>query len=98
MVRWKKRSLGWIILPFIMLTLTASPAFAQGERDSAEALYILLDIAIARPAGLAVTALGAAVFLVTFPISAALQEHDKMARVFVREPADFTFVRPLGEF
>jgi len=39
-----------------------------------------------------------AFFLVTLPVSAPLQEHEKMFRVFIIEPAEFTFLRPLGEF
>jgi len=98
MDRWKKRSLVLIVLPFFLLTLTATPAFTQDERDSAEMLYIIADFAIARPAGLVVTAFGAAFFLVSLPVSAPLQEHEKMLRVFIIEPAEFTFLRPLGEF
>ena len=98
MDHWKKRSLVLIVLPFFLLTLTAAPAFAQDEGDSAEMLYIIADFAIARPAGLAVTAFGAAFFLVTLPVSAPLQEHEKMFRVFIIEPVEFTFLRPLGEF
>ncbi|MCP4666151.1 MAG: hypothetical protein GY849_07270 [Deltaproteobacteria bacterium] len=98
MDRWKKRPLVFIMVPVFLLTLTAAPAFAQEEGDSAEMLYILLDFAIARPAGLAVTAFGTAFFIATLPVSAALQGHEKMLRVFVLEPGEFTFLRPLGEF
>jgi hypothetical protein len=98
MNRWNKRSLVLIVLPFLLLTFTAAPAFAQDEDDPAEMLYILIDFAAARPAGLGITILGAAFFLVTLPVSAALQEHEKIMRVFIIEPAEFTFLRPLGEF
>jgi len=98
MDRWKKRSLVLLVLPFFLLTFAAAPAFAQDEGDPAEMLYIIFDFAVARPAGLGVTVLGAAFFLVTLPVSAALQEHEKILRVFIIEPADFTFLRPLGEF
>ena len=99
MDRWKKRTLILIILPVFLVTLTATPAPAQGgPGDSAEMVYIILDIFLARPSGLVITALGAGFFVVTLPLSAPLQDHEKMLRVFILEPVDFTFIRPLGEF
>ena len=95
---WKKWSLVFILLPFFLFTFTAVPAFAQEERDSAEMLNIIGDFLVARPLGLVVTAFGAGFFLVTLPVSAPLQEHGKMFRVFILEPVEFTFLRPLGEF
>ena len=98
MERWKKRSLILVVLPFFLLTLTAAPASAQVEDDPAEMLLIIGDILIARPAGLAVMAFGAVFFVATLPLSAALQDHEKMLRVFIIEPTEFTCLRPLGEF
>ena len=58
---------------------------------------ILLDALFMRPVMLAGTVIGAAVFIVTSPFSALGGNLGDSAETLVMEPAQYTFVRPLGE-
>ncbi len=93
-----KKTLVLLMASLFLFTLGAAPVYARGEGDSAEMLYIILDFTMARPAGLAITVFGAAFFLAALPLSAPLGDHEKVLRIFVVEPGEFTFLRPLGEF
>lgn len=64
----------------------------------AEADYIVADGLIARPLGLAATAVGAAVFIVTLPFSLPSGNVEEVGRVLVRDPAAYTFQRCMGCF
>ena len=67
-----------------------------GTSGSAEAM--VADVIIARPVGLVTTVVGSTVYVVSLPFS-LLGGNEKQAREkLVKEPAAFTFKRPLGEF
>ena len=67
-----------------------------GESGSAEAMAA--DVFIGRPVGLVTTVIGSTVYVVSLPFS-LLGGNEKQAREkLIKEPATFTFKRPLGEF
>lgn len=75
-------------------TLLEDPA-----REEKDAGQIAFDLVLVRPFGLLATALGSAVFVVSLPFSASVEGGVKQAsEKLVKEPARFTFKRPLGEF
>ena len=55
-----------------------------------------VDLVVARPLGIVVTSVGAAVFLVSLPFSAAGGNVDNASEKLVLGPARETFVRCLG--
>ncbi len=57
---------------------------------------ILLDAVIMRPLMLVGTVVGAVTFIVTLPFSALGGNVGDSAETLVKEPAQYTFVRPLG--
>jgi hypothetical protein len=59
---------------------------------------MIYDLVIMRPVGLAATALGSAFWLLSLPFSASGGNYDTATKKLVKEPAAFTFKRPLGEF
>jgi hypothetical protein len=59
---------------------------------------MIYDLVIMRPVGLAATALGSAFWLLSLPFSASGGNYDIATEKLVKEPAAFTFKRPLGEF
>lgn len=63
-------------------------------QGSAEAM--IGDLLILRPIGIAVTALGAAVFIVSLPFSVLGGNTKDAFHELVVDPARFTFNRPLG--
>lgn len=67
--------------------------------SSASGAEMALDLAIARPLGLAATVLGTAVFILQLPLDlVGWQSPAPPARKLVLAPARFTFTRPLGDF
>ena len=79
-----------------LLTLSlAAPAHA-GPEDEPSGSEMLFDAAIARPLGVATTAVGVAAFIVTLPFSALGGNVANAADKLVIDPARETFVRCLG--
>ena len=58
----------------------------------------VLDVVILRPLGFAASAVGVAAFAVSLPLVAPSKNIRASWDVFVMAPADYTFVRPIGEF
>ena len=83
-----------ICLPF------ASPALAQEYFEAQEpgGGAMMYDLFVLRPAGLVATVLGSALWVVTLPFSAAGENLDTATEKLVKQPAAYTFSRPLGEF
>lgn len=83
---------GLMLIPF------GSSALAQDqslfEENSAEQMFI--DLLLLRPLGIAATAVGAAMFIVSLPFSASGKNVKEAFCKMMAEPAKFTFARPLG--
>lgn len=79
--------------------LAASPAVAASgyvdERPTFGAMFA--DGLLVRPLGLCGLVLGTATWIVTLPFSALGGNIGEAGQKLVVEPAQFTFVRPLGE-
>ena len=58
---------------------------------------ILADGLLMRPAGVIATVLGTVAFVVTLPFSIPARSVEKAAQKLVVDPAQYTFVRPLGQ-
>lgn len=83
-----------------------SKSYVSGEMQSdarTDAGFVLLDIILYRPVGLAATMVGTAFFIGISPLTAMAsiaQPHDafeKSYKVLIRMPARYTFVRPVGD-
>jgi hypothetical protein len=93
----------WVVLGVIAALIAvpfATSALAQEyfetQEPSGEAM--MYDTIIMRPAGLLATIVGSAVWLVSLPFSALGDNVDTATKKLVKEPAAYTFKRPLGEF
>jgi hypothetical protein len=85
-----------ILIAFIVLAVSSAsvtPCLA-GSDDQAK---IIADVAVLRPAGLIVTAIGSVFFVISLPISAATGTVKQTAHTLVITPAKATFTRPLGQ-
>ncbi len=87
-----KKMLILLIVFFLLLDSTA--VFAE----QSEAFYIVGDLAVARPAGLAATVIGGAIFIACLPFALPSGSVRSTADTLVGEPFRFTFKRPLGDF
>ncbi|NIP14325.1 MAG: hypothetical protein GWM88_06195 [Pseudomonadales bacterium] len=83
------------ILAFTLALFMATPALAAPE-DSPSAFAMTGDLVVARPLGLAMTAIGTAVFVVSLPFSALGGNVGESADTLVMGPVNETFVRCLG--
>lgn len=83
-----------------LLGAIASPAALAQDRidDGPSAEAIVFDLAIARPAGLVGTIVGAVVLVVALPFTITIGAPPAdAAQALVVDPFAFTFTRPLGE-
>jgi hypothetical protein len=69
----------------------------RSDRDEVSAEAIIVDGLLLRPGGAIATLLGSVVFVVTLPFSIPTKSVEKAAQKLVVEPAQYTFVRPLGQ-
>jgi hypothetical protein len=68
--------------------------FADGTGSAGE---VVADVVVVRPLCLAMTALGAAFFVVSLPVAAIAKSVKSSAHTLVIKPAQATFTRPLGD-
>ncbi len=93
----------WMVLGVIAALICgpfASAALAQDYAGNKEpgGGAMIYDFLVIRPIGLAATVIGSAFWLVSMPFSASGDNFDTATEKLVKEPAAFTFKRPLGEF
>lgn len=80
----------------LILSGLTAPAALAGPEDEPSGGEMMVDALVARPIGLATTAVGVAAFIVTLPFSALGGNVDKAADKLVLDPGRETFVRCLG--
>ena len=79
--------------------VTPSSAGVQyGGRESPSPATMAADAVLVRPLGLAATAVGAVLFVVSLPFSAVAGNVGEAGHALVVDPAKMTFDRPLGHF
>lgn len=90
----------WVLISAITCSLqfSSTTALADMEQDEENFVASTADLLIARPLGLATTALGTALFLVTLPVTAITKNTQRAADTLVEPPFHFTFRRRLGDF
>jgi hypothetical protein len=87
-----KKIMIFSVVCFLLFNSTA--AFA----DYSDHIYVVGDLAFARPVGLAATIIGGAIFIVALPFALTSDSVKSTADALVEEPFRFTFKRPLGDF
>lgn len=90
-------------LIIILSLLFSSASYAHGYHpEDYDKSYVLPDLIVMRPLGLAATIAGTALFIVISPLTALAyipEPHDsfeKTANQLIFAPGHFTFSRPLG--
>jgi hypothetical protein len=89
------KRIGLMLFCLTMIGTPGLPAFAA-EGDQPSAGEMAADLVVARPFGVAITAVGAAVFLVSLPFTAVAGGIGHAADELVKKPAQETFMRCLG--
>ena len=93
----------WVVFGVIAALIAvpfASSALAQEYFEAKEpgGGAMIYDVLVVRPVGMVATAVGSLFWLVGLPFSASGDNVDTATKKLVKEPAKYTFDRPLGEF
>lgn len=83
-----------ICVPFAT-SAQAQEYFEAKEPGGGAMMY---DMVVVRPVGLVATAVGSVFWLISLPFSASGDNTETATKKLVKEPAAYTFKRPLGEF
>jgi len=73
------------------------PAGEHLEDLDEKAGYMAGDLFVVRPLGIAATAVGAVIYVISLPFSLAGGNEEEARQKLVIDPATYTFARPLGE-
>jgi hypothetical protein len=87
-------ALAMVIVPFGTAVLAED--FIQEDKISAPAMTA--DLLVVRPVGIVATGVGFVVYIVSLPFSYLGGNTPQAWEKLVKDPARFTFTRPLGEF
>lgn len=95
-----KRSIGLLLVITLIVVPFGTSALAEMQTVDEENSGALMtaDLILARPLGIVGTVFGCAVFIVSLPFSALGGNVKQASQKLIKEPAAFTFSRPLGEF
>ncbi len=87
------------LLIAVFILSFGSLAFAaghQGTSSNPSAGAVVGDILVARPLGFVGTVLGTTAFVVSLPVTLPTHQVDKVGKVLVERPFNYTFERPIG--
>ena len=99
----RKNAKSWVVFAVIVALIAmpfATSALAQEYFETKEPSgdAMLYDTIVLRPVGFVATVVGSVFWLISLPFSAAGDNVDTATEKLVKEPAAYTFKRPLGEF
>ena len=100
MSRIAKKSLVIFLISMLLIAPLASTALAEEffERQDPSGGMMIFDFVIIRPIGIVATAVGSVFYVISLPFSLLGENSGEALEALIREPADYTFKRPLGEF
>ncbi|MFO7884610.1 MAG: hypothetical protein R6U68_07305 [Desulfobacteraceae bacterium] len=90
-----------IIAVLALVMIISSSASAMAEKDFNQPSYpsMVADLLVIRPLSLVSTAFGSVIFLGALPFNIHSRERcEKAEKILIKEPAAYTFTRPLGSF
>ena len=100
MTKIVQKSLVLVVVASLLIIPFGSAALAQEyfEAENPSGGAMMFDLFVVRPVALVATAVGAVTFVLSWPFSALGDNTDAAGQKLVKEPAAYTFKRPLGEF
>jgi hypothetical protein len=100
MFKIAKKSLiiAMIAAMIIMPLATSALAAEYWEAEDPSGGEMVFDFVVLRPVGIVATAVGSVFFVVSSPFAALGGNIDTAKEKLVKDPAAFTFKRPLGQF
>ncbi len=99
MHKTSKQSMVLLVVIYVFVFSVGASALAQDQYQQSKrsAEKMVADAIFLRPLGFVSTVLGSAVFIVSLPFSAIGGNSGEAFNKMVKEPAEYTFVRPLGD-
>ena len=100
MFRIAKKSLVICMISVLLIAPLASTALAEEyfEREDPTGGMMIFDFIVVRPIGIVATDVGSVFYVVSLPFSLLGDNAGEAGEALVKEPAAYTFKRPLGEF
>ncbi|MEE4265967.1 MAG: hypothetical protein V2I56_24985 [Desulfobacteraceae bacterium] len=100
MFRIVKKSLVILMISVLLIAPGASTALAEEyfEKEDPSGGEMIYDMCLVRPIGIVATAVGSIFYVISLPFSALGDNTDEAAQALVKDPAAYTFSRPLGDF
>ncbi|MDQ1333886.1 MAG: hypothetical protein QG552_836 [Thermodesulfobacteriota bacterium] len=96
--RIKKGMAAFLISALVFFHFAAiAPAREHLEDLDEKGGYMAGDFFVVRPLGMAATAVGAVIYVISLPFSLAGGNEEEARHKLVIDPATYTFTRPLGE-
>lgn len=95
-----KRSVIILMVTIMAAIPFGTSAMAQEYFEAAEPAggEMLYDLVIVRPIGIIATAVGSVTYVLSLPFSALGGNVDAAGEKLVKDPFQYTFKRPLGQF
>ncbi|UCF92323.1 MAG: hypothetical protein JSW39_29330 [Desulfobacterales bacterium] len=95
-----KQSMFFFVIAMLVLVPLHSTAFAEEyfEAEDPSAGSMMFDFVFVRPVGMASVVVGSVFYVVALPFAALGGNADMAGEKLVKEPFNYTFSRPLGEF
>ena len=100
MFRIAKKSLSIFMIFVLLIAPLVSTALAEEyfEREDPTGSMMIFDFIVVRPIGIAATVIGSVFYVVSLPFSLLGDNSGEAGEALVKDPAAYTFKRPLGEF
>ncbi|MCD6305365.1 MAG: hypothetical protein J7M32_03650 [Deltaproteobacteria bacterium] len=94
-----KKGLAFVLISCLLSFHFAVPARAEEHLQELDekAGYMAGDLFVVRPLGIAATAVGTVIYIISLPFSLAGGNAEEARQKLVYDPAQYTFTRPLGE-
>ncbi len=98
----KQYKIAAVVLIASLALLFQGTAVTAQERikalDDDKAAYMMGDLVVMRPLGIAATAVGTVFYVLSLPFSLAGGNEPEARQKLMGDPAGYTFTRPLGDF
>ena len=100
MFRIAKKFLVIFMISVFLIAPFASTALADEyfEREEPSGAMMIFDFILVRPIGIVATVVGSVFYVVSLPFSLLGDNAGEAGQALVKDPAAYTFSRPLGEF
>ncbi len=92
-----KRMIAFLVIPFFVLSFATLTFGSDHASESPSIGDVAGDILVIRPLGLIGMTLGAAAFVISFPVTSLLKKTDQACEFLVKDPYNNYINRPLGQ-